>query len=222
MSFKHFYFHFGIIGYVTAKYFLYDSGFLNRVLWPSTKKKMIFPSSLLQLHQGKKSSLNDINVSEYCSLENRLSLFHPQAKVSSWLEGIWILHRWTASAPNHSDVQDLLACSWWRTELLSDHDMGTPVNATTWRHPCRSWHGNIHADHGKIGSSRPSSLITAAERLTHSQVHQQWRISKGLGLWELYIYRLQIQSAPQVIIFLFVLKRPVGNTEGLKHRTKGW
>lgn len=170
LSFKHFYFHFGIIGYLIVKYFFYDSVFLNWVLWPSNKKKMFFTSSLLQLYQ-ETSSPNDINVSEYCSLENHLSLFHPQAKVSSLLEGIWILHQWKASVPNHSDVQDLLTCSCWRTKLLSDHGMETSVQVTTWGHPCRSWHGDICANH-KIGTTVLPSPFTAAEDLTHTQVHQ--------------------------------------------------
>lgn len=86
LSFKHFYFHSGIIGYLIVKDFFYDSVFLNRVLWPSNKKKMFFTSSLLQLYQ-ETSLLNDINVSEYCSLENHLSLFHPQANWVVCLKG---------------------------------------------------------------------------------------------------------------------------------------
>jgi len=48
----------------------------------------VFPFLVTAIISGNNSSLNDTNVSEYCSRENHLSLFHPQAKVSSLLERI--------------------------------------------------------------------------------------------------------------------------------------
>lgn len=135
---------------------------LIRVLWPSPKKKMIFFFLVTTITSGNASLLNDVNVSGYCSLEIHLSLFHPQARVSCLLEGIWISHQQELSVPNHADVQDLfnpLLLEDWTAvtsqygDICAGQDLGIPMKtradhrmgtSVPWGHLC---HGDICTGH---------------------------------------------------------------------------